>query len=208
MKRNLPYLAAAAVMVVYTGAHAGLLWRAAELSGYPIAYITWKLLVTGSFTSVLGGLGGIWFMVIAQRSMRAAIAVPISAAAVAGVILLSAAAPIATALIGPLTPAGVGTAGAVIHDDRWFRGPEALVITVARNGENTDQVPAFITDGSFPSGSVQLALDRNGNTWVAEPSVEDSIKTHGQFLLVLTAAVALLAAGAAHYFRRHAPPVE
>ncbi len=88
--------------------------------------------------------------------------------------------PIASALIGPLTPSGEGVAGAVVHADasRSFH-PRVLVIAVARNGDGDDLVDAFVTNGRSPSGTVRLATDRYGKTWLLEPPVSEPIQAKG-----------------------------
>jgi len=208
VKKLAPYLGALMYMAFFVASDANKLWRAAELYGNNADYLIWKMLVGGTFPAVLTGLGAIWFLVIAERSLRAAITVPVAVIATAGLVMLVASAPISSTLIGPLAPGGEGTVGGAVHTYKWNREPQALVITVTRNDSSAEQVNAFTTNGAFPSGTVELVVDRLGNTWVAEPPVANSVKSQGTFLLLLASAVATIAMVARRYFRRSGPTAD
>lgn len=207
MRRLLPYLAALVIIAALVGSNIAMMWRAADLSGSPVNYLVWKLLVGTTFPGVLAALGAILFLVLAAHSTKAAVSLPIAITAITGAVLIAAATPIASALIGPLTPAGEGTVISYLHTEKTMRTRQALVVIVERNDNSKERVNAFVTNGAFPSGSVPLAVDRNGKTWVSEPPITDSIKNQGQFQLLLAVVAALFApVVATRYLRRNGGP--
>jgi hypothetical protein len=204
MKRLLPGLGVLVFLGLLVASDVGTMWRAAELYGRPWVYLAWKLLEGGTLPALLAAIGALFFFGAVQRSIRVALLVPLSMFAAFGLVCVLAAVPITNSLFGSFTPAGQGMVGRVLHSAAEFRSrvPSVLVITVGRDGNPGDQVPAFVSDGLMQYGTVELGTDRFGKTWIVEPPVSGSIRSQGWFLLIIAALASLVTFAVAGPLRR------